>query len=89
LPATVFSEVVLRPSSLGNELNRMKEITVSTKPATPVKKAPKQPTLKQLIARTEKIADDATALLGALRQLDNQGFVITTLLSGKTTKSSA
>ena len=64
---------------------------MSTKSARPAKKTPKprRPTLKQLIARTESIADKVTALLGELRQLDNQGFVITGLLSGKTTKESA
>ncbi|MEO8526746.1 MAG: hypothetical protein ABI460_18605 [Caldimonas sp.] len=43
----------------------------------------KKPTLKQLIARTNTIADKVAELLGELRQLDQKGFVITTLVSGK------
>lgn len=40
-------------------------------------------TLKNLIARTNTIADKTAELLGKLRELETQGFVITTLVSGK------
>jgi len=61
---------------------------MSTNPTKPTAKKAAKPTvtLKRLIARTEKIADEATQLLGELRSLDRQGFVITGLSSGLTTK---
>ena len=40
-------------------------------------------TIRQLVARTNTIADKVAALLGELRRLERQGFVITTLASGK------
>jgi len=47
---------------------------------------PKGATLKQLIARTETVADKVALLLGELRRLEKQGFVVTGLSSGSTLK---
>ena len=49
---------------------------MSTKPTTKptAKSAKPKVTLKQLIARTQKIADDANLLHGELRSLDNGHF---------------
>ena len=54
----------------------------------PAKKAakPRRASLKQLIARTETVADKVALLLGELRRLDKQGGVITGLESGSTKK---
>jgi hypothetical protein len=56
--------------------------------STPTKKkaTPRRATLKQLITRTETIADKVSSLLGELRRLDKQGLVITSLPSGSTKK---
>ena len=65
---------------------------MSTKPASKAAPKPAKPkvTLKQLIARTQKIADDANVLLGQLRSLDNaQGAVVLGLSSGGTVKQNA
>ena len=50
---------------------------MATRRSTPAKKAakPKRATLKQLIARTETVADKVALLLGELRRLDDQGGV--------------
>lgn len=45
--------------------------------------------LKQLIARTNTIADKVAELLGELRRLEKQGFVIKFLASGKSKTPSA
>jgi len=61
---------------------------MATRGSTPAKKAPKakRATLKQLITRTETIADKVASLLGELRRLDKQGLVITGLPSGSNKK---
>jgi|KBSSwiStaDraftv2_1062776.scaffolds.fasta_scaffold19666_6 hypothetical protein len=61
---------------------------MATRRSTPAKKAakPKGATLKQLIARTETVADKVALLLGELRRLEKQGFVVTGLSSGSTLK---
>jgi len=61
---------------------------MATRRSTPAKKAAKRrpATLKQLIARTETVADKVASLLGELRRLDKQGFVVTGLDSGSTKK---
>ena len=49
----------------------------------PARKKTPPPTLQQLIGRTETIVEKSTELLGILRSMDDQGFVIRVLTSGK------
>ena len=62
-----------------------------TKRSAPAKKTAKDKrvSVKQLIARTETVADKVALLLGELRRLDKKGgVVITGLESGSTKKES-
>jgi len=63
---------------------------MATRRSTPAKKKaakPKRASVKQLIARTETVADKVALLLGELRRLDRQGGVVVTgLESGSTLK---
>ena len=57
--------------------------SVSPQRKTASKPAAASARLKKLIARTATIADKVTELLGEMRRLEKQGFVIRTLPSGK------
>jgi len=61
---------------------------MATRRSTPAKKAakPKRASVKQLIARTETVADKLASLLGELRRLDKQGGVVVTGLESGSTK---
>ena len=52
-------------------------------PKAAKKSAPRPPTLKQLVARAQKIQDEVNDLLALLRRLDRQKLVITTPVSGR------